>query len=439
MPSNPDRTKRILLISGDNHAGPPLPGFAPYFDPDIRDEFDRYWRARPNAAAAEAALGGDLEALAESLGAFMRATGAREEAARAFSERALRLTAGLFDSKVRDECLDEEGIAGEVLFTDGFCENHPPFSDSMEPGGVLFSSNRPWPFALRLAGARAYNRWLADFCAQSPARRAGVILLPPAHDVGLLVSEMTRSRESGLRGGVLVPPLEAGLPGYHDPHYDPIWAAAADLGLPVTVHGGNATAPDGADTYGREEPLASIFHFTESTFFDRRPLWFFIWGGVFDRHPGLRLVFAEALTHWVPQELMRLDEMYDMWNLRVVRERLSKRPSDYWREHCAITATFVSRAEVEMREAIGVGNLLWGSDYPHPEGTWPFTETCLQHAYHGVPESEVRQMLGTNALALYGFEEVSMGRLADEIGPSPETIARAPLDRPSDYLGMGLR
>jgi predicted TIM-barrel fold metal-dependent hydrolase len=439
MSPDADRSRRLLLISADAHAGPPLPGFAPYLDSGHREAFDACWRARPSAAAAEAALAGDLGALADSLGTFMRATGASEEAALAFSERALRLTAGLFDSRVRNECLDEEGIAGEVIFPDGFCENHPPFSESMESGGPLFSANRPWPFDARLAGARAYNRWLADFCSESPERRAGVIFLPPAHDVGALVEEMTRAREAGLRGGVLVPPLEMGLPGYHDPHYDPIWSAAADLELPVSVHGGNATAPDGATAYGREEPLASVFHFTESTFFDRRPLWFFVWGGVFDRHPGLRLVFAEALTHWVPQELMRLDEMYEMWNLKKVRERLSKRPSDYWREHCAITASFASRSEIEMRNAIGVGNLLWGSDYPHPEGTWPYTELCLRHAYHDVPEDELRPMLGTNALSFYGFDAHAMHALAAQIGPSPEDVAQAPTEHPSDYVGMGLR
>jgi predicted TIM-barrel fold metal-dependent hydrolase len=238
---------------------------------------------------------------------------------------------------------------------------------------------------------------------------------------------------------MLVPPLEVGLPGYHDAYYDPLWSLAADLDLPVSVHGGNARSPDGPDVYGAEEPLASFFHFTESTFFDRRPLWFFIWGGVFDRHPRLKLVFAEALSHWVPQELMRLDEMYDMWNSRRLRERIAKRPSDYWRDHCAITATFISRGEVEMRHAIGVDNVLWGSDFPHPEGTWPETPTCLRHAFHGVPEDETARILGTNALAFYGFDPKELSALAGRIGPKPKDVVEPPGPLPEDYLGMGLR
>ena len=435
MPQSPDR---FLVISGDGHVGPPLPGFAAYFDPNEREEFDRYWRARPGAKLAEAASRGDRDALAGFLNGFMQATGGTPEQAASFSERALEATVGLFDSKTRDRFLDKEGIAAEVLYGDGFVENHPPYSDIMESNGQIFGG-KPWPFAQQLAGARAYNRWLADFVSENPARRAGVISLPAAHDMSSLLAETKRASESGLRGGVLVPQLEAGLPGYHDAYYDPLWALAAELGLPIAVHGGNARAPDGPDAYGPNEPLASFFHFTESTFFDRRPLWFFIWGGVFDRHPKLKLVFAEALSHWVPQELMRLDEMYGMWNSKTLRERITKRPSDYWRSNCAITATFISRGEVEMRHEIGVDNLLWGSDFPHPEGTWPYTETCLRHAFHEIPQDETSRILGENAVDFYGFDREVLTSIAGRIGPRPEIVARAPESRPNDYLGMGLR
>jgi len=435
MPQSPDR---FLVISGDGHVGPPLPGFAAYFDPNEREEFDRYWRARPGAKLAEAASRGDRDALAGFLNGFMQATGGTPKQAASFSERALEATVGLFDSKTRDRFLDKEGIAAEVLYGDGFVENHPPYSDIMESNGQIFGG-KPWPFAQQLAGARAYNRWLADFVSENPARRAGVISLPAAHDMSALLAETKRASESGLRGGVLVPQLEAGLPGYHDAYYDPLWALAAELGLPIAVHGGNARAPDGPDAYGPNEPLASFFHFTESTFFDRRPLWFFIWGGVFDRHPKLKLVFAEALSHWVPQELMRLDEMYGMWNSKTLRERITKRPSDYWRSNCAITATFISRGEVNMRHEIGVDNLLWGSDFPHPEGTWPYTETCLRHAFHDIPQEETGRILGENAVDFYGFDREVLTSIAGRIGPRPEIVVRAPESRPNDYLGMGLR
>ncbi len=431
-------SRRYLVVSGDGHAGPPLPGFAPYFDPEHRDAFDRYWRARPSAPLAEAAAGGDLDALAGFLDGFMRATGATPEPRAPSRSAPSKATLGLFDSAIRDRFLDAEGIVAEVLYGDGFVENQPPFSDIMESRGQIFGG-KPWPFELQLAGARAYNRWLADFCSSAPARRLGVIQLPAAHDIAALVTETERAHDAGLRGGILVPALEPGLPGYHDPHYDPLWAVAAERGLPVSVHGGNARSPDGPDAYGDEEPLASFFHFTESTFFDRRPLWFFIWGGVFDRHPELKLVFAEALSHWVPQELMRLDEMIDMWNAKALRERIERRPSDYWRSNCAITATFISRGEAEMRHAIGIENLLWGSDFPHPEGTWPITETCQRHALHDIPDAETARILGENAVDFYRLDRGVLQAMADRIGPAPSAIAKEPDALPRDYLGMGLR
>ena len=190
------RERSLLLVSADDHAGPPLPAFRDFFDPGEREEFDRYWRARPRAAAAAAAAAGDLDALADSLVAFMRATGASPDAAKSFATRAHRLTAGLFDSAVRDACLDEEGIAGEVIYPDGFVENHPPYRDPAD-AERLWSGGERRSFELQLAGARAYNRWLADFCARSPDRRAGVILLPPAYDVAAVVTEMTRARRAG--------------------------------------------------------------------------------------------------------------------------------------------------------------------------------------------------------------------------------------------------
>ena len=92
-----------------------------------------------------------------------------------------------------------------------------------------------------------------------------------------------------------------------------------------------------------------------------------------------------------------------------------------------------------MRHAIGVDNVLWGSDFPHPEGTWPETPTCLRHAFHGVPEDETARILGTNALAFYGFDPKELSALAGRIGPKPKDVVEPPGPLPEDYLGMGLR
>ena len=88
---------------------------------------------------------------------------------------------------------------------------------------------------------------------------------------------------------------------------------------------------------------------------------------------------------------------------------------------------------------IGLENLLWGSDYPHPEGTWPHTETCLRHAFHGIASDATDAILGSNAIELYGFDRKLLRTIADRIGPDPARIALPPETLPTDYVGMGLR
>ena len=78
----------------------------------------------------------------------------------------------------------------------------------------------------------------------------------------------------------------------------------------------------------------------------------------------------------------------------------------------------MSRRESEMRDVIGVGNMLWGSDYPHPEGTWPFTREKMCETFQGLPEDDVRDMLGRNAARVYGFDLAQLGKVAEKVGPT---------------------
>ncbi len=433
-------TDPYLMISGDCHAGPPQPGFTEYFDPQYRKDFEDYWTSRPTADVARLAHARKMDKLADLMAGFMVATGADEAQAQSFASNADRFMLGLFDSDIRKDMLDEEGIVAEVIFPDGFCENHVPFSTWKNPVGTMAGRGR-WPFELRMAGARAYHRWLAEFCAKQPGQRLGVIYLPTALEMDRIVAEVQWCYDNGLRGGIMLPRIEDGVPGYHDSYYDPLWSIAESLDLPITAHGGSSgSAPDAATTFGPEEPIASVLYFTEVQYADRRALWMMCFGGVFDRFPNLKLVYAEALSFWVPDVLRNLDEVYEMWNARRLREQVEHKPSEYWRRNCAITASFISRHEAEIRHEISLPNMMWASDYPHPEGTWPYTETCLQHSFHGLPEPEVRQILGLNALDFYSaLDREQLAPLAHKLGRSPETVYQKNSTRPDDYLGMGMR
>src|SRR5262249_44441538 len=152
-----------------------------------------------------------------------------------------------------------------------------------------------------------------------------------------------------------------------------------------------------------------------------------ILGGVFERHPGLRLVLTEQRCMWVPAEVAALDSIYisvlrlDTVSPAVmpppglfaapiedVQKFLPRRPSEYFATNCFVAASFMAPFEAAMRHEIGCANLLWGSDYPHIEGTWPNTRLAMRHTLAGVPEDEARMLVGENALHVYGLDEAAL-------------------------------
>ena len=261
---------------------------------------------------------------------------------------------GVYDSDVRNAELEGEGIVAEVLFADFQNSNEPPW-------GAAFPFPDTTP-ELRLAGARAFNRWLADFCGQLPGRRAGVAVVQP-HDIETAVGEVRWVREAGL-ASVMLPTGDWDLLGYHDPFFDPLWAACIEQDLPVTFHSGG-TPWEG---YG---PHAMWVTKMEFMWWARRPLWQLVFGGVFERFPELRVAFTEQGADWIPSMLERMDEQYESPFERGITDHLSLSPSGYWNRNCYVGASFMSRAECDVRERIGVDRIMWGADYPHIEGTWP--------------------------------------------------------------------
>ncbi len=128
------------------------------------------------------------------------------------------------------------------------------------------------------------------------------------------------------------------------------------------------------------------------------------------------MVFAEQGADWVPDTLRIMDNMY-YGMFRHERARLSLSPKKYFKRQCFVEAMFLGRREVEMRHAIGVENMLWGSDYPHYEGTWPHSRKSIEETLSGVPDEEVRKILSENAAPLYGFDLDELDAIASAVGP----------------------
>ena len=419
-------TDRYLVISADCHAGPPRAALRDYLDPPYRADLDDYV-----AASAQA---GDL-----TFEDGMLEVGVDADLAAMHSQRARHAIASLCDSSLRFASLEDDGIVAEVIFPDVALENGPPFQEARDGEGRLIRrGTERYPYELQVAGARAYNRWLGEFCADAAGRRAGVAVLPRLEDVDAAVELLMEARELGLHGGFVLPLVGHGLPGYNHERYEPLWDAAVDLDLPVNCHA-ETGGPDDPFVYGSGVDSYAL-EATEIPFFARRPLWFLLWGGVLERRPTMRLVFTEQFADWIPAELHRLDELYDTpVFLSELRKTVTTRPSEVWARQCFVGATFMSRDEAAMRDAIGLDTIMWGSDFPHPESTWPHTRASLARTFAGVPPADVGVMVGANAARVYGFSIDELRPVADRIGPTHDDLAAEPAELPADYIGMGFR
>jgi predicted TIM-barrel fold metal-dependent hydrolase len=297
--------------------------------------------------------------------------------------------------------------------------NSPPFG-----AGLSLPTENVVP-ELQWAGARAHNRWLAELVAMAPERRVGAAIVPALWDVYEAVKEVRWARANGL-SSVLLPVAWGRQAPYHHPRYEPLWAVCQDLDVVVHFHSGPAPQEDYFGPLPPAEgavqlPGAVGIYISEVCWWNARPLTFLIWGGVFERHPGIKVAITEGTTVWVPEYLTLLDQRYSETHyaqkLGDYRSHLSLKPSEYFARNVRLGASCMPRREAELRDSIGVGCIMWGSDYPHPEGSWPYTHRQLRDTFHGLPEQDVAAMLGGNAAAFYGFDVEKLAPLVARIGP----------------------
>jgi predicted TIM-barrel fold metal-dependent hydrolase len=177
--------------------------------------------------------------------------------------------------------------------------------------------------------------------------------------------------------------------------------------------------------------------------FAHRAVWHLIFSGVLERHPDLRVALVEQGLAWVPRGLETLDWFYRRMTLPEAAEAkffgavaagLSMTPTEYFRRNFYVAASFLRPSEAPLRHAVGVDRIMWGADYPHSEGSYPYTTEALRAAFGGVPEDEVRRMVETTPAAVYGFDLDALKPIGDQIGPLVDEVAKplAPDDYPKD-------
>ncbi|HVT21056.1 MAG TPA: amidohydrolase family protein [Mycobacteriales bacterium] len=376
--------ERYLVISADCHGGGNIVDYRPYLASRWHDDFDAW------AASYEIPY---------------------EDMKGPDGERN-------WDSERRLADLEADGIVAEVIFPNTVPPFFPKASLADQPPAANVGD-----LEARWAGLQAHNRWLANFCAEAPGRRAGIAQIM-LHDIDAAVAEIRWAKENGLTGGVLLPgaPPGSGLPHLFDPeYYEPLWAVCAELDMPVNHHSGSAAPATG------ERPEDQVILILEVTWWAHRAFTHLVVSGAFERHPDLRLVLTEQGTAWIPEELMRLDFFFDRfrnatgsqeaeWGLPVV-ERMSLKPSEYFARQVSVGSSFIRPDEAKIRHAVGVDKIMWGSDYPHKEGSNPYTLEAMRASFAGIDHDEVQAMLALNAARTYGFDVDALRPLADKFGP----------------------
>jgi uncharacterized protein len=307
------------------------------------------------------------------------AAGKPPEELRARGMRLDELRSGGWDPVARLADMDTDGVAIEVVY----------------PSVGLAVTRSPDP-AYQVACVRAYNDWLIEYCEGGRGRLVGLALIP-AGDVAGAVAEIHRCCDAGLRGAVI-----PGMPvsgHYAQATYDPLWAALAERRVPVSFHilsggqGGDPTLGSGI----KMMTVMSVVHHIQLT------LSLLIFGGVFDRHPDLRVVSAEHDAGWAAHYAYRLEQMFDRHQHWLEHgTKLRRTPTEYLRSQ--VWYTFQKDpVAVETRHRVGVTQLLWASDYPHSDSTWPHSQKVIEQDFQGVPPEEIAMIVGGNAGALYGI------------------------------------
>jgi predicted TIM-barrel fold metal-dependent hydrolase len=299
------------------------------------------------------------------------------------------------------------GLSAGAAFADIMPALHDPaerlkaqFTDSID-AEVLYGFPYLWDAIkqagdaqLRLACARAYNDWLAEFCGHAPRRLAGIALVP-MDDVAQAAAELQRAARLGLRGGLIWGAPPAARP-YDSPEWDLLWAAAQDCALPLSLHILTGAEGSGLDGASLMKTYPSLPHRMERSLSD------LIFGGALQRFPGLKIVSAENDIGWIPHFLQRLDHSYHNYRSLEAGAVIPEKPSFYFRRQVA--ATFQDdRVGVVTRDFVGAENLMWASDFPHSDSTWPNSRAVIARDFEGVPSADVAKITRENCARVYGI------------------------------------
>ena len=274
---------------------------------------------------------------------------------------------------------DRDGIQAEVLY------------------GILGATMRLNDDEAAAEMLRIYNEWLAGFCKVHPDRYAGLANIPN-HSIEAAVGEIERVARRGNAKGLEISRRHDMTPLW-DPWWNPVWDAAAASGLPMHFHTIGGPRRDFSQLTGKTLLAARAASITSFQMHMAEVLMSMIFAGVLERHPTMKVVIGESGTGWIPSILDRMDAE---WEDQFKELDLTMKPSEYWYRQCY--ATYQSDPiGVKLLAELGEDNIMWGSDFPHPDGVYPDSQEYIRKELGHLPEATRKKIVCDNAAKLYRF------------------------------------
>ena len=291
------------------------------------------------------------------------------------------LRPGIRDGGFRGEDQDIDGLDAEFVYPGFF---------------GLFAFENP---DLLVACQRNYNDWLHDYCAESRGRVHGLAAIP-VQNPDAAVAELQRVIDMGYRGGMIPCTSPADAP-YFDNRYEPIWCLAEEARFPLAMHvGTNSYLP--AEHRVKAPHRDEVFDYGNTAATVQRTLVELMCRGVAARHPDLQFVVAEFNAGWIAHWLDRIDQGLQREARFRGNDLSAERPHEVWNRQFHATIED-DHAAIATRNLIGVDHLMWGSDYPHVDSTFPYSADVIDELFNGVPDSDRAAVTRNNVISLYGL------------------------------------
>jgi predicted TIM-barrel fold metal-dependent hydrolase len=365
------------IISADSHVNPP------------KDLWTRSAPAalRERAPRVESTPQGDFWIVDSQISGAIgldAAAGRKPEEFKAYGLTYKDMRPGSYDPKARLADMDLDGVDAEVLYFGGPVTQYSKDAE------------------LRRFVVRTYNDWMVELSQAAPRRLVGLAHVPLL-DLDEAMAELRRVAGLGLRGFHVDPfPDERGGKALWDPAYEPFWSLVEETGLPMSFHivgprNANVQATFMNPTPGVKETFIAIAPISICEVVST-----LVFTGILERHPHLNFVLVECGIGWIPYFVERMDQTFNkhrFWTKSVITEK----PSTYWYRQGH--ATFIQDlAGIAARHRAGLRNIMWSTDYPHSDSTWPKSREVLAEHFQNVPDEERDLIAGGNAAALYRLD-----------------------------------